>query len=204
MRNNTEPRPKRSLQFIWFINSPTGFFFFFFLPQWSRKPFACLLITCWRSVSNIWPRHDGRVLPQSASPYWRTVRHLIRVPAPLTTSSSSSSSSSCCFMSNCALMNNKPSFSADPLQAPLVLLYGNATRSDWWGENWGWFFQKSLGPSSLSARLGSYSARHLVSLHSASLRLVFPLSLSAFEGGHVKSITQSAQWSEAHLPVDSF
>lgn len=29
-------------------------------------------------------------------------------------------------------------------------------------------------------------------------------SLSVFEGGHVKSITQSAQWSEAHLPVDSF
>lgn len=35
-------------------------------------------------------------------------------------------------------------------------------------------------------------ARHLVCL------------VSAFEGGHVRPITQSAQWSEAHLAVDSF
>ena len=38
-------------------------------------------------------------------------------------------------------------------------------------------FPERLGPSSLWTRLGSHSARHLVSLHSASLRLVFPLSL---------------------------
>lgn len=50
------------------------------------------------------------------------------------------------FMSNCALMNNKPSYSADPLQAPFVLLYGNATCWDWWGENWG-RLSESLRPA---------------------------------------------------------
>lgn len=37
-----------------------------------------------RSMSDLWFWHYGRVLPQSASPYWQTGRHLIQTLAPLT------------------------------------------------------------------------------------------------------------------------
>lgn len=154
-------------------------------------------------MSNVWFWHCDHVLPDSASRYWKTVWHLIQMLAPLTTVS---------------LTRN--SYAPSPPLCPIVYWWitSHHTPLTPWRHHFLSFMEMQSGKIDEEKTEDDFSKPYghcVLSLCTdlvepgtlfSSLRLSAPCfsCLSAFEGGHVKSITQSAQWSKAHLPVDSF
>ncbi len=154
-------------------------------------------------MSNLWFWHYDYVLPESASPYWQTVRHLIQTLAPLTRARPTRNSctpapSPLCpivywwITSHHTLLTPCRRLLFSFMEMQPAKIDEKKTEDDF--------------PNPTASSLSHCSG--LIQPGTLFLSLCLSpscfSSLSAFEGGHVKSITQSAQWSEAHLPVDSF